>query len=124
MVENLSVVLPVGHPLATRPSVGTAELDGETFLLFEGIGFWRGLCDEHFPNSEFVVQEDRAVFEQLTRSSSLPYFVTDAPFFAARPLGRAVVPIHDAMARAAFHLLVRAGGRREAVDVFEWVCDR
>ena len=124
MVENLSVALPVGHPLATRPSVGTAELDGETFLLFEGIGFWRGLCDEHFPNSEFVVQEDRAVFEQLTRSSSLPYFVTDAPFFAARPLGRAVVPIHDAMARAAFHLLVRAGGRREAVDVFEWVCDR
>ena len=35
--------------------------------------------------------------------------------------GRAVVPIHDAMARATFHLLVRAGGRREAVDVFEWV---
>lgn len=124
MVENLSVALPVGHPLATRRSVGTAELDGETFLLFEGIGFWRGLCDEHFPNSEFVVQEDRAVFEQLTRSSSLPYFVTDAPFFAARPPGRAVVPIHDAMARATFHLLVRAGGRREAVDVFEWVCDR
>ena len=72
MVENLSVVLPVGHPLATRRSVGTAELDGETFLLFEGIGFWRELCDEHFPNSEFVVQEDRSVFEQLTRSSSPP----------------------------------------------------
>ena len=117
-------MLPVGYPLATRPSLGTAELDGETFLLFEGIGFWRGLCDEHFPNSEFVVQEDRAVFEQLTRSSSLPYFVTDAPFFAAQPPGRAVVPIHDAMARATFHLLVRAGGRREAIDVFEWVAGR
>ena len=117
-------MLPVGHPFATRPSLGAFELDGETFLLFEDIGFWRGLCDEHFPNSEFVVQEDRSVFEQLTRSSSLPYFVTDAPFFAARPPGRAVVPIHEAMARAAFHLLVRAGGRRKAVDVFEWVCDR
>ena len=35
--------------------------------------------------------------------------------------GRAVVPIHDAMARATFHLLVRAGGRREVIDVFEWV---
>ena len=124
MEENLSVALPVGHPLATRPSLSTAELDGETFLLFEGIGFWRGLCDERFPNSEFVVQEDRAVFEQLTRSSSLPYFVTDAPFFAAQPPGRAVVPIHDAMARATFHLLVRAGGRRETIDVFEWVAGR
>ena len=61
---------------------------------------------------------------QWRKSSSMPYFVTDAPFFAARPPGRAVVPIHDAMARATFHLLVRGGGRRKAVDVFEWVCDR
>ena len=38
--------------------------------------------------------------------------------------GRAVVPIHDAMARATFHMLVRVGGRREAVDVFEWMRDR
>ena len=38
--------------------------------------------------------------------------------------GRAVVPIHDAMARATFHLLVRAGGRRETIDVFEWVAGR
>ena len=42
----------------------------------------------------------------------------------ARPPGRAVVPIHDAMARATFHLLVHPGGRGEAVDVFEWVRDR
>lgn len=124
MVENLSVVLPVGHPLAMRRSVGAAELDGETFLLLEDIGFWREVCDEHFPHSEFIVQEDRAVFERLTHSSSLPYFVTDAPFFAARLPGRAVVPIHDAMARATFHLLVHADGRREAVDVFEWVSAR
>ena len=38
--------------------------------------------------------------------------------------GRTVVPIHDAMAHVTFHLLVRACGRREAVDVFEWVRDR
>ena len=38
--------------------------------------------------------------------------------------GRAVVPIHDAMARATFHLLVHPGGRGEAGDVFEWVRDR
>ena len=42
----------------------------------------------------------------------------------ARLPGRALVPIHDAMARATFHLLVHPGGRREVVDVFEWVRDR
>ena len=124
MAENLSVALPVGHALADRSSVSAAELDGETFLLFEGIGFWRELCDRHFPHSQFVVQEDRAVFEQLARSSSLPHFVTDAPSLSAPMPGRTVVPIRDAMAHATFHLLVRDGGRREADEVFDWVRGR
>lgn len=38
--------------------------------------------------------------------------------------GLAVVQIHDAMARATFHLLVRPGGRKEADDVFDWVSAR
>ena len=58
MVENLSVALPDGHALADRAGVSAAELDGETFLLFEGIGFWREACDRHFPHSQFIVQED------------------------------------------------------------------
>ena len=62
--------------------MSAAELDGETFLLLKGNGFWRELWDRHFPRSQFLVQEDRAVFEQLA-SSSLPYFVTDAPAHAA-----------------------------------------
>ena len=124
MAENLSVALPVGHALADRSSVSAAELDGETFLLFEGIGFWREACDRHFPHSRFIVQEDRAVFEQLARSSSLPHFVTDAPSLSAPMPGRTVVPIRDAMAHATFHLLVRDGGRREADEVFDWVRGR
>ena len=124
MVENLSVALPDGHALADRAGVSAAELDGETFLLFEGIGFWREACDRHFPHSRFIVQEDRAVFEQMARSSSLPHFVTDAPSLAAPAPGRTVVPIRDAMARATFHLLGRPGGRKEADDVFDWVSAR
>jgi len=124
LLIGLAVALPDGHALADRAGVSAAELDGETFLLFEGIGFWRELCDQHFPHSQFVVQEDRAVFEQLARSSSLPHFVTDAPSLSAPMPGRTVVPIRDAMAHATFHLLVRDGGRREADEVFDWVRGR
>ena len=46
---------------------GPAELDGETFLLLKGNGFWRELWDRHFPRSQFLVQEDHAVFEQPAR---------------------------------------------------------
>lgn len=124
MVENLSVCLPGDHPLASRPYVGADELDGETFLLFEDIGFWRGVCDEVFPSSQFVVQQDRAVFEQLAAASGLPYFVTDAPSLAVVDSRRAVVPIRDTAAHATFYLLCREGARSEAAEVFAWVRSR
>ena len=127
MVENLSVVLPPGHALARRRSLNAAELDGETFLILKDIGFWRQVCDRHFPHSELVVQEDPAVFKELTRSSPLSYFVTDAPSFAdfsSSVPDRAVVPIRDTVAHATFYLLVRSEGRQEAVDLFDWVSGR
>ncbi|MFC2624631.1 MAG: LysR family transcriptional regulator [Propionibacterium acidifaciens] len=121
MVENLAVALPADHALAGRSAVSAAELDGETFLLLADIGFWRERCDRHLPHAQFVVQEDRGVFEQLTRTSALPYFVTDAPSLSAPAPGRVVVPIRDAMAHATFYLLARTGGRQETTDVFDWV---
>lgn len=124
MVENLSVCLPSGHPLAGRPHVGAEELDGETFLLFEDIGFWRGVCEDVFPASQFVVQQDRSVFEQLAATSDLAYFVTDAPSLEVRGAGRVVVPIRDAVAHATFFLLCREGARAQAREVFAWVRSR
>ncbi|MBE6482943.1 MAG: LysR family transcriptional regulator [Actinomyces ruminicola] len=124
MVENLAAALPAAHALADREQVTAAELDGETFLLLADIGFWRERCDRYLPHSQFVVQEDRGVFEQLARSSSLPHFVTDAPALSAPGPDRVVVPIRDAMAHATFYLLLRPGGRGEAEAVFDWVRSR
>ena len=121
MTENLSVALPVGHALADRSSVSAAELDGETFLLFRDIGFWRQVCDQNLPHSEFIVQEDRGVFEGLARSSPLPHFITDAPSFSDAAPDRVIVPIRDTAAHATFHLLARAGCRQEAENLFDWV---
>lgn len=122
MEENLAVALPADHVLAQRARVSLAELDGETFLLFAGIGFWRGLCDRGLPHSRFIVQEDRRVFEQLIATSDLPHFITDAPSLTAGP-GRAVVPISDSQAHVAFFLGCRRGAG-EAAEVLAWVRDR
>ncbi|MCL3777637.1 MULTISPECIES: LysR family transcriptional regulator [unclassified Actinomyces] len=124
MVENLSVCLPSGHPLAGRAGLSARELDGETFLLLEGIGFWRDVCDELFPSSQLVVQQDRSVFEQLAATSDLAFFVTDAPSLSLGGADRAVVPIRDAAAHATFYLLCREGARAQAREVFEWVRTR
>lgn len=47
-------------------------------------------------------------------SSSLPHFITDAPFFADAVPGRVIVPIRDTAAHATFFLLARAGCRQES----------
>ena len=67
------------------------------------------------------MQEDRGVFEGLVRSSPLPHFVTDAPFFSDAAPERVVVPIRDTAAHATFYLLVRTDCRQEAENLFDWV---
>lgn len=122
MTESLSVCLPSDHPLANRKSLSTAELDGESFLLYQGIGFWQDFCDTHFPHSKFVIQEDRTVFHQMIPSTPLIYFVTDVPSLrSAVPEGRTVVPLQDAAAHATYYLLVQDGARQEALDIFDWI---
>ncbi|MDU6151634.1 MAG: LysR family transcriptional regulator [Actinomyces urogenitalis] len=124
MAENLAVVLPRDHGLAGHEDVSFAELDGETFLLFSDIGFWRGVCDEYLAGSTFVLQQDREVFRSMAASTELAYFVTDAPSLAGVPAGRVVVPIRDTSAHATFYLVCHEEARPEAEEVFAWVRSR
>lgn len=122
MTESLSVCLPSDHPLAEHKSLSAAELDGESFLLYRGIGFWQGFCETSFPHSKFIIQEDRTVFHQMIPTTPLIYFVTDVPSLReAVPAGRTVVPLRDAAAHATYYLLARDGARSEALQIFDWV---
>lgn len=122
MTESLSVCLPQTHALAHKKSLSHTDLDGETFLLSRDIGFWRGYCNKYYPHSQFIVQEDRVVFEQMLSSTALPYFVTDVPSLRTNiPSGRVIVPLRDTSAHATYYLLARETGREEATAAFDWV---
>lgn len=121
MDEALAVSAPESHPLAAREALSFADIDGEDFLLMSGIGFWRGLVDEKMPHSTFLVQEDRVVFDQLSRTSPLLGFVTDAAYLAGEMPGRTIIPLVDDEAHATFYLLVHANAAHEAVELFDWV---
>lgn len=122
MEENLSIVLPLTHRLAGESSLTPEQLDGQTFLLFGGIGFWRNVSERTYPHSRFVIQEDRSVFETLMRTSQLPFFTTDAPSYSVPLQGRVIVPIEDESAHAYFHLLVAESSAREARRIFDRLC--
>ena len=124
MHENLSVMLPPNHPLASRTSVPLRELDGSTFLIITGIGFWRGLVERALPHATFIEQDDRVVFAQLARTTPHCTFVTDAPYMENDPVpGRTVVPLKDPEAHVTFYLVARANVTGLAARLFDW-CTR
>ena len=136
MRESLYLSAPKDHPLAQRESVSFEDLDGETFLLFGGIGFWGDMHRRTTPHAHMVVQEDREVWRQLMRTTRMLGFSSDAPVLV-RPdvagagasdddqVERVFVPIRDPEAHTTFYLCVRedayadGGLVRSVIDLVE-----
>lgn len=94
--ETLYLVLPKNHRLAHRKAVSLNEMDGENMLLFSDIGFWHDIVTAHMPHSRFLIQTQRYDFNELIRSSILPYFATDITLrFSETPDNRVAVSISD-----------------------------
>lgn len=104
MTERLFASLPQHHAFAKEASVRAEQLDGETFLLFEGIGIWRPTVEQAMPNAHFVTQKDYVIYQELSRTSPLPGFATDLSRDTRNTKGRILVPFEDTWARKTFHL--------------------
>lgn len=124
MTEELRAVLPADHALADRESIELSELDGETFLMYHGVGFWRELLERHMPNAHYVLQDDYLVFSQLAPTSPLPGFVTNASETERFIGDRKVIPIIDQEATAHYHLIIHADSAARLGDLIDWVGKR
>lgn len=114
--ESLYFVLHKKHRLAKRPSISLNEMDGENMLLFSNIGFWHDLVSKHMPHSRFLVQTQRYDFNELTRSSILPFFATDVTLrFSDIPDERIAVAINDPDATVTYYIVCL----RRNVDYFK-----
>lgn len=124
MRESLRAALPCDHRLADRSAIKLSDLDGETFLVYNGIGFWREILARHVPNSHYVLQDDYLVFSQLSQTSPLPGFVTDASE-TERFLGdRRIVPIEDEDASVTYHLVTMNVQDDRWAELVEWIGKR
>ena len=124
MTESLYVNVPRGNVLYDREALSFAELDGLTFLVYGGIGFWRGIHERMLPHAQFVMQRDRTIFLQQVRTSDLLTFTTNAPENTSRHESRRAVPITDLEAHVTFYLCMRADASQRVRDLFELVQDR
>ena len=101
--ESLYFSLPRNHPLADKKTISFAEMDGETFLVYSEVGIWDELHRREMPHSRFILQGDRSFLQEITRSSSLPAFVTDLSLRVfGRDNDRINIPISDQTATMSF----------------------
>lgn len=119
MTEDLCVSAPPGHPLATQPSTSFSDLDGETFLVLEQVGFWKEVVDRHAPNAIMIIQKDPTVFTQLLQSTDLLGFATDVAENVHMIGSRAMVPLIDAEAHATYFLCAREAATAQTLAAFD-----
>ena len=121
MQEDLYANVPKDHVLRTRDSLTFAELDGFTFLVYGGIGFWHDIHESKLPHARFVIQPDRTIFLQQVRTSNLFTFTTNAPENTSRHESRRAIPIADSEAHATFWLCMRADAAERVQALFALV---
>ena len=111
--EHLYFSLPPAHPLSGSKGLCMKDLNGETMLLRNRLGFWRELTDQKMPDTRFLEQEDVA-FEELVKSSALPSFTTDVALKRfGNPTNRVNVPILDEEANVTYYCLYKPYGRND-----------
>ena len=103
--EQLYISVPKTHRLAEMKSVQFSDLDGEKFLLFQHIGFWKEVCEEYMPNTSFIIQPDRDSFFELVENTDYPAFSSDAVLIAENPpKGRIYIPINEEKAKYTYYV--------------------
>ena len=121
MSEDLYANVPAGHVLYERDSLTFAELDGMTFLVYGGIGFWHNVHERMLPFAQFVVQPDRTIFLQQVKTSHLLTFTTNAPENTSRHESRRAIPTTNPEAHVTFHLCMRADAPEHVHTIFNLV---
>ena len=111
--EHLYFSLPPAHPLSGSKGLYMRDLNGETMLLRNRLGFWRDVTDKKMQDTRFLEQEDIA-FDELVRSSALPSFSTDAALRRdGNPANRINIPILDEEANVTYFCLYKPHGRND-----------
>ena len=121
MKEDLYAYLPKGHSLANSDELALADLDGQTFHLYSGIGFWRSICDQLLPNAHFIMQDDYLVFNELIKTSPLAGFITDESPLDRKGLERIAIPLTDECVHITFLLVASDKPGFRWGDLLSWL---
>lgn len=108
--ESLSVMLPKNHRLADRKSLKLSDLAGETFVMYDDIGFWDKVKQEKIPDAKFIRIERRNENDslpQIVGATDMPSFISDRTTHFSLPENRVAVPLTDPEMNVTFYAVCR-----------------
>ncbi len=123
--EHLDISVPKTHRLADKEFVKFDDFSGESFLLFQHIGFWKDICNEKMKGTNFLVQNSMDSLEELINATDFPCFTTDA-FIHTAPYGnnRVVIPIEEPEAYATFYIACQNSYKKKYSSFFNSIRSR
>lgn len=98
--EQLYLSVPPAHRLADYREVTLSDLEGETMLLYNELGFWNGI-KERMPQTKFILQHELHSMNELIKLSALPAFSTNLTI--KNGSNRVNIPVRDNKASATYY---------------------
>lgn len=106
--ENMAVNLPANSPLADQDTLEYKDLQGQTLMSPQGIGFWHHIYHDLMPGAKFIYQDQSREYSEILNYSSLPFFTTNLTnrgdaWGSGLPKDRLVKPLTDKSAHQPFY---------------------
>lgn len=107
ITEQLYLSVTSFHPASTYSKISFAEMDGQNFIMYAHVGFWKEIVRQKMPHSKFFLQSDLDAVGELTRYSDLPSFVSDITMNTpgSHRTNRIAVPFSDPEGFATYYLV-------------------
>lgn len=108
MTEKLYITIPPTHLLAgMKNGVYWKDIDGQSFLLFNYIGYWEKILSDNLIKSRFIRSSDNNDLKEIVEYSTIPSFLTDATIKYNSVEGRINIPILDDSASLNFYAVCK-----------------
>lgn len=104
--EDLSLVVPDAHPLASKDFLVKEDFDNQSILLYENIGIWAEIVRRDLPATHFLRMQDYDAFQSAAFEGAFPFFISNYRTIDGIANGK-ILPIESDFAHVRYYLSVR-----------------
>lgn len=108
----MSINVQKDSTLAKKNEINFQDLNGQTIISLENVGFWSKIYQTDIPDGKLIFQNHAHEYSEILNYSSLPFFITnitplveetDHQWGGNFPRNRITIPIKDKSAQQKFY---------------------